>query len=199
MKPRDFHELAASQRNRIYSYASYLLRNRQDAEDVTQEAFVRLWHRCQAPDRKGRIGWLIRVTHNLCMDVKRDRHRAAQYTQAATEEPHALPSTRAQAGPDAEQQLLLDESHRALLAALSQLPDATQSYLLLHYFEGLTYPEIAEITDTHPTTVKVQVHRGRQALKRILTSTTAGSCSDEVQNEAQIDDQDHGQSRTAVV
>jgi RNA polymerase sigma-70 factor (ECF subfamily) len=199
MKKRDFHELAASQRNRIYSYAYYLLRNQEDAEDVTQEAFVRLWQRCQAPDQKGRIGWLIRVTHNLCMDVKRRRHRAAQYTQTAGEDPQAVPLTRAGTEPDAEHQLLLHESHRALLAALSQLPDVTQSYLLLHYFEGMTYREIGEITDTHPTTVKVQVHRGRQTLKKILITSGGEMLEGEVPNDIQNDDQDNGQSRTAVV
>lgn len=211
MKKRDFHELAASQRNRIYSYAYYLLRNQEDAEDVTQEAFVRLWRRCQAPDQKGRIGWLFRVTHNLCMDVKRRRHRAAQYTQAAGEDPQAVPPTRARAAPDAEHQLLLDESHRALLAAMSQLPDVTQSFLILHYFEGLSYREIGEITATHPTTVKVQVHRARQAMKRFLTDSgdekPEGDTGDEVRNEDRHenrdedneDEQHNDQSRAAVI
>lgn len=183
MRRHVFQELLEGQRHRIYSYALYFLQNHEDAEDVVQEAFIRLWQRCKAPDRKGMQAWLVRVTHNLCIDVKRRRQRAPIGLNDE-ETLHRL-ATQATVSVDSDptQLLELDERQRILLTAMEELPDTTQSFLLLHYFQGLTYREIGEITHTNTNTVKVQVHRGRQALKRIL----AGSLSDQSEQSEQME------------
>jgi RNA polymerase sigma factor (sigma-70 family) len=169
MKKDVFQELLANQRHRVYSHAYYVLRNREDAEDITQEVFVRLWHRCPATEWKGILAWMRRVTHNLCIDQTRRRKRAVEAFSPDIEvDMDNLAGQSAMPG-DPERDFLLSEQQEALLEALETLPAPTRSMVLLHYFHGLSYREIGETIDTHPTTVKVQVHRARRALKRILS------------------------------
>ena len=70
---------------------------------------------------------------------------------------------------DPSQRLQLDEEQRTLLDALDLLPDEQKGLVLLHYFQGLTYREIGELTGANANTVKVKVHRARRALKKLLT------------------------------
>jgi len=177
MKSSTFQELLRRYQNRIYSYAYYFLRNREDAEDVTQEVFIRCWQSCEATEWKGMLAWMIRVAHNLCIDVKRRRKRTAIQRNNTEAEYLTVLRERNRATTDPELLLQLDQTQQILLDAMEELPDRTRSYLLLHYFQGLTYREIGQITLTNTNTVKVQVHRGKQALKQIL----AGSLNEQSQ------------------
>ncbi len=71
MKRQIYTELLASHKDRIYSHALYSLRDAHDAEDVTQEVFLKLWDRYEEIDPEKIGGWLTRVTHNLCIDQSR--------------------------------------------------------------------------------------------------------------------------------
>jgi RNA polymerase sigma-70 factor (ECF subfamily) len=168
MDRENFNELLKAQKDRIYSYAYYFLRNPQDAEDVTQEVFLRLWRRCRAPNQQGRVAWMMRVTHNLCIDIKRKQKRHRD--RLLNLEQHTLaPFPHHQQGrADPERDLQLNEIQKILLDAMNQLPLGTRSIMLMHYFEGLTLQEIGKILDAKVNTVKVKAHRGRRALRRIL-------------------------------
>ena len=171
MDRQSFIELLEGHADRVYSYARWVLQDPEDAADVVQEAFLRLWERGGDLEEKGRVAWLQRVAHNLCVDRRRRtstwRRRLSHLARAA---PAELPTGR-RAGSDPEQDLLLDERQQTLLAALGSLPGEIRSVLVMHYYEGLKYREIAEILDSNENAVKARVHRGRQALRRILTGS----------------------------
>jgi RNA polymerase sigma-70 factor (ECF subfamily) len=171
MDTATFEDLIQAQRNRVYSYACYVLGNRQDAEDVTQEAFIRLWDRCPATERNAMLVWLQRVVRNLCIDVRRRRGRGSdREVDLAAVAPHELAQGSRGSQPDPERRLVRNERQRALLEALERLPVETGELLWLHYFEGLKYREIAALTAANPTTVKVRVHRARRELRRWLAA-----------------------------
>ncbi len=157
-------------RNRIYSYARYFLRNREDAEDVTQEVFVRMWQRCKEQNPEKIPAWLMRVTHNLCIDVTRRRKTSVGWHVAADQvEPDSLPASKSSG--DAETRFHLNEAQQQLLEAMATLPARTRSIMLLHYFQGFTYEAISEILGLRLSTVKVIVHRGRKSLRKKLTGS----------------------------
>ena len=171
MKKRTFNKLLDEYKNRVYSYAVYLLRNSEDAEDVTQEVFVKLWKNLDKidPDRTG--AWIMRVAHNQCINMTR-KQKTHRSCETHSGEPLFM-NMPAREDEITNPELCLEtrEKNRILLQAMQGLPLKTRSFLLLYYFRGLKYQKISEITDTNVNTVKVEVHRGRKMLKDILAAT----------------------------
>ncbi|TXI05521.1 MAG: RNA polymerase sigma factor [Pseudorhodobacter sp.] len=150
---------------RVYGFAARLLGDRAEAEDVAQEAMLRLW-RGAADWRAGEAqlsSWLYRVTVNLCTD--RQRSKARRRTEAL-EEGAEPPDDR----PDAEAALMQRERADALQAALATLPDRQRQAVVLRHIEGLTNPEIAAILEVGVEAVESLTARG----KRALTAALAG-------------------------
>lgn len=150
-------------RDRLYSAAHYVLRNEQDAEDVIQEAFLRLWRFPGRIEPDKVPAWLRRVVHNLCIDQTRRRKSRARHLGRPDE--HAL--ERLQAEPAGEP-VELAVPQQELLEALGTLSPETRSILVMHYFQGLKLTEIAEMLEMNPSSVKVRVHRARRALRLVL-------------------------------
>ena len=167
MRHADFTELLASHRDRVFTQSLYCLRDRRDAEDVTQEAFLRLWR--QGDDVPAdRVGpWLSHVTRNLCIDLCRRRAAARRHLGVA--DPEALDTLPA--ADDRDDPLAgldLDDRQRHLLAALQTLPAETRSVMLMHYFEDRKLGDIATALGKSVSAVKVQVHRARKSLRLAL-------------------------------
>lgn len=168
MDKKIFNQHLAAHRNRVYSYALYCLRNAQDAEDVTQEAFLRLWRSGPEIEEPRLKAWLTRVVHNLCIDETRRRkslHANLGQPDTLALEELVAPATERN---DPEQALRLDQRQRMLLDALATLPPETRSVMLLHYFQGMKLAEIAETLGKKLSSVKVQIHRARKSLRLVL-------------------------------
>lgn len=172
MDKKIFNQLMAAHRNRVYSYALYYLRNAQDAEDVTQEAFLRLWRNgpdCAGPQLQA---WLTRVVHNLCIDETRRRRSLLKNMGRPDNTALAALVAPATERNDPELALHLDQRQRLLLDAMTTLPPETRSVMLLHYFQGMKLAEIAETLGKKLSSVKVQVHRARKTLRLVLNEVT---------------------------
>lgn len=166
----DYHQAAEAQRHQIYTFAFYSLRNREDAEDVTQEVLIRLWKHWQRLDKGGLRAWVIQVTRNLCRDLARQRSRRWREADAEEVPVDALPAAE-DPGADAE----AEEFRRRLSAALRQIPEPYRSALILREIQDLKYDEIAVALDRPLNTVKVYLHRGRKMLRRQLSEETLAS------------------------
>lgn len=168
MERARFDRILECQRHRVYGFALRCLRDPDDAEDITQEAFLRLWRRGPDLDDERLIGWLICVTHNLCID--RSRRDKVRNRYSARSDAAALADLPAAAEPPAAPA----EDHADLLAAVGALPVATRSLLWLHYWQGLKLGEIAAALGVNQSTVKVRLHRARRALRDVLAQPPAG-------------------------
>lgn len=170
MDTETFETMVRALRDRVYSYALYSLRTREDAEDVTQEAFLRLWRRCPARDVAAVRAWLLRVVYNLCVDLSRRRRTArVRLGRPVAVRQEELPDTTDQR-TDPALRLELDQQQQELLRALATLSSETRNVLLLHYFEGMTFGEIGELLGKNVSSLKVRVHRARKTLRGVLTA-----------------------------
>lgn len=153
----------------ILRYASRVLADRSEAEDVTQETMLRLWR--AAPGwRRGEAQprtWAYRVATNLCTDRLRARRRGGMLPIDAVAEP-ADPGRTALAG------MVEADRMQALGAALERLPERQRQAVVLRHIEGLTNPEIAEILAVGVEAVESLTARGKRALQAILTGQKPG-------------------------
>ncbi|MEO1639583.1 MAG: RNA polymerase sigma factor [Pseudomonadota bacterium] len=151
---------------RVLAQATRMLSNRAEAEDVAQEAMLRLWK--IAPDwRQGEAEvstWLYRVVANLCTDRLR-RNRGGVGLDQVAEPADAAPSVAARMQDDARMTALSD--------ALAQLPERQAQAVALRHLEGLSNPAIAEIMDISVRSVESLTARGKRALAEILAGRRA--------------------------
>jgi RNA polymerase sigma-70 factor (ECF subfamily) len=159
-------ELAAALAPRVLAQATRMLADRAEAEDVTQEAMLRLWH--VAPEwRQGeaRVAtWLYRVTANLCTDRLRRRRVTVPMDEMA-EPPDPAPSMAERMQGEARL--------RALSDALAALPERQAQAVALRHLEGLSNPEIAAVMEIGVEAVESLTARGKRALAAALKGRKA--------------------------
>ncbi|WP_417700006.1 RNA polymerase sigma factor [Pseudophaeobacter sp.] len=162
--PQAAADLLARLGPRAFGVAQRVLGNRAEAEDVTQEAMMRLWR--MAPDwqpGQARVStWLYRVVMNLCIDLKR-RQRGGHVDLDAIPEP----VDPARSAPD---QLQENARQDALQQALMQLPERQRQAVVLRHIEELTNPEISGIMEISVEAVESLTARGKRALAKILAN-----------------------------
>ncbi len=153
---------------RVLGYATRLLSDRAEAEDVTQEAMLRLWK--VAPDwRRGEAQvstWLYRVVTNLCTDLRRGRQRRPGV--GLDDAPEV-----ASGGVSAVASMIEADRMAALNAALAALPERQRQAVVLRHIEGLSNPEIAGIMGLGVEAVESLTARGKRALAAILSGRKA--------------------------
>ena len=156
-------EIVAEHSTRVYRLAYRLTGNRHDAEDLTQEVFVRVFRSLHTYTPGTMAGWLHRITTNLFLDGARRKQRVrfdALLEGAAERLPSALPT------PEAAQ---LDQMFDAdVEAALGSLPPDFRAAVVLCDVEGLSYEEIADVLGLKLGTVRSRIHRGRTQLRQAL-------------------------------
>lgn len=146
----------------VYAHACRMLNDPAEAEDVAQEAMLRLWRHAPGWDGAGGASvrtWLYRVTANLCIDRLRRKR------------PEVLPPEAdiADEAPGMETRLQNDARRMALDEALMQLPDRQRQAVVLRHIDGLGNPEIARIMDIGPRAVESLTARGKRALTALLS------------------------------
>ncbi len=157
-----FQSLVEEHQHRVYTLASYLLGDREEAADVTQEVLLRLWRNLEALD--GNVAaWLLRVTRNYCFDLMRKR-RSQRTALGNPEEPEEvqLPDT---GQPSPERLAESSDLGRHLRRAVDELAEPYRSILILREVQEMKYVEISEALEMPLNTVKVNIHRGRKMLR----------------------------------
>ena len=145
---------------RVLGLATRILGDQAEAEDVAQEAFLRLWRHAQAwqPGRAKLSTWLHRVTVNLCIDRKRKK------TAIALDSIPEPPSR----SPGATSLIAQRQTAKRVQAAISELPERQRIAILLCHYEGYSNSDTADMLDTTVEAVESLLARGRRALKQAL-------------------------------
>jgi RNA polymerase sigma-70 factor, ECF subfamily len=160
---RQFQRLVEEHRHRVYTFASYYLRDRQEAEDVTQEVLLRLWQNLGAVDPGHVQAWLSRVTKNACHDQYRKRQSYQALVQADAD--GALEVRAASGGPDPQASAESSDTKEKIEQALGRIADPYRTILILREIQDMTYEQISEVLGLPLNTMKVYLHRGRRMLR----------------------------------
>mgnify|MGYP001262312966 CR=1 FL=1 len=168
-----FEDIVAEYQRRLYGFALRMTGNREDAEEIVQDAFVRAYRALgkMSPEQRAELRlqpWLYTITLN----VTRNRLRSKRPTNVALDalaDPEALLRTARPDGPPQPEKLVEQHADMALVErALLQLPMHLRAAATLRFIEGRSHPEIAEILGQPIGTVKSHVHRAVRILRRIL-------------------------------
>lgn len=149
---------------RILRYAKSLVRDPTEAEDVTQETFLRAYRGQTAlRDPQAQIAWLFRIATNVWVDRLRQRTRRPVESKTAVEDVELADS-----GPPLQQVIEQDAMSACVQDFLVALPDNYRAVLLLHDLHEMTGVQIAEVLGESLATVKIRLHRARLKLRAAL-------------------------------
>jgi len=161
-----FERAVEKHQRSVFSFARYLLGSPHEAEDVTQDALLRMWRHWDSLDADRLEAWLLKVTRNLCYDRMRRLRVVRRVVPASTDEEGAREVPSPEPGPE-------ELTHRGalrhrLLEAIESLREPYKSAIILREVQGLTYQEISEALESPLNSVKVHVYRGRRLLRELL-------------------------------
>ena len=156
---------------RVYRYVLYRVSNQQEAEDLTETVFLKVWEALPGYRLREQpwTAWLFRVAENTVIDYYRTRH-------AHKELEEGLPAD----GPEPVERISLGEEMAQVRAALGQLSPDQQRLLLLRFVDGLSHAEVAQILGKTEGNVRVMQYRALAALAKVLgaMSSSGGGHSD---------------------
>lgn len=162
-----FHTLVERHQDRPYRIAWRMLGDQTEAEDVAQDALLRLW--TMAPNWQaggsGVAAWLTRVATNLCLDRLRRRRFSSD---------EDMPE-RADEAPLADAQMMVAERHAIAAAAVSALPDRQRAAIILTYYEELPNQVAADMLDLNIKAFESLLLRARTALRATLADLKEAS------------------------
>lgn len=176
-----FGEIVDRYKDSLLNYLTHLVRSRDRAEEIAQDAFVRLYRNASKYREQERLGpYLFRIATNLVVtEVRRQKRWSLLLPRLHASTGHSAPS------PDSS--LLTDEIQRQVSAALEKLPLKYRAPLVLFEMEEWSYEEIARALDVRCGTVKSRISRARDLLRRHLAPWWIGGVNHERHATARLD------------
>lgn len=167
-----FAQIVLTQQHYVYSIAMSVLKNPEDAADLTQDAFIRLYRALPQYNGESRFTtWLYRLVVNLGRDELRRRGRQVQIVLPSSSEDEIDPMLGVaddDRWSDPAQALDSRELRDQVRQALGQLEEHYRLVLTLYYFDDMKYADIAEVLDMPLNTVKSHIRRGKERLAALL-------------------------------
>ncbi|HET7717611.1 MAG TPA: sigma-70 family RNA polymerase sigma factor [Bauldia sp.] len=157
-----FAEIVAEETPRLLRFAASILGSGQgEAEELVQEALIRLWRQAETWQPDGRIStWLHRVTYRLAIDVLRRRRPSVDI--------ESVVETLEDAGPEPEARLIHFEDAKALRRAIDSLPERQRTAIALCHFQGLSQVEAAAVMEVSEAAYESLLARARRRLRALL-------------------------------
>ncbi|MGE5488136.1 MAG: RNA polymerase sigma factor [bacterium] len=164
-----FREIVERYQSKVFSIIYGILRNHNDAEDISQQVFTKVYFSIRNFDfRSSLLTWIYKITVNECYDyLRKKKVRKLVYESDFTEE-DALRMENSEPARDPRQPVDVTLAQRDLaLKLLSRLPEEERTLLLLKEVEGHSVEELAEMTGINENTIKVKLFRARQKLLKV--------------------------------
>ena len=166
-----FEELVARHRDKVFARALSMVRNPEEAMDLSQEAWVKAWQRLvQFHGDSSFLTWMTRIVINLCLDHLRRQQRIRSESLEQLEEDSGgverqMPPVEARPAENLDRQ----ELRKRIDAALAQLSHEHRTVLILHEFEGLEYKEIAKRMECSTGTIMSRLFYARRKMAVLLS------------------------------
>lgn len=168
-----FDELVRKYRARVYALALHLTGQASDADDITQDAFLKAYDKL--PEFEGRsefFTWIYRITLHRALNAKRDSKRRRT---VPLDDPRLVAAVAVDAHGDPERAVQLRDRYRALLEAFDQLSPLLQTTVVLTALQGLSHKEAAVVLETTDGTIAWRIHEARRKMRSYLDRLDAGS------------------------
>src|SRR5882757_11350391 len=165
-----FEELVARHRDKIYARALSMMRNEEEALDLSQEAWVKGWQRLvQFQGDSSFVTWITRIVINLCLDeLRKQKRRRTESIEGMDEESGGVERQMPVITTNPTERLERGELRQRIDQALAQLSHEHRTVLILHEFEELEYKEIAKAMDCSIGTVMSRLFYARRKLAALL-------------------------------
>jgi RNA polymerase sigma-70 factor (ECF subfamily) len=162
MKSSEFKLLVMPYSSRLYRMAFRLMGSREEAEDIVQEVYVKLWGmRNELPAYKSIEALSVRITRNLCLDQLRRRKVNYDALQAEKHRQEIYTETPAD-------NLEKKEEVEIIQSLIDSLPEPQRSLIHLRHMEGKEYDEIAEMVNMNVNAIRVSISRARKQMREML-------------------------------
>ena len=165
LKQIKYNSLISQLKNKMFNYALFMVNNRMDAEDITQEVFIKLWNNFEKINLSKSKSWLLSTTHNLCIDYLRKRKKQMN---DSTEINENTISKKENFLSDPEinyrRNILKDRINKSI----KKLPNNLKCVFVLYEIEGFKYREISQALNFPINSVKVYLLRARKKLQEDL-------------------------------
>ena len=159
-----FAPLVEKYKDMVFTLALRLLKNREEAEEVAQDVFVKSYQSLSGFKGRSKFAtWLYSITYNACMDVIKRKKR-----YMVPEDISMLNDSRTTQEEDALSLLMKHDRNTAINQTIEKLPEEDRSIIWCYYFEELSIKEIAKVVNLSPSNVKVRLHRSRKRLYALL-------------------------------
>ncbi len=162
MRSSEFKMLVMPYSDRIYRMAYRLMGNREEAEDIVQEVYLKLWGLRSELDNYNSIEALsIRITRNLCLDNLRRRKTSQEAMKLERVKGEAYTETPVD-------RLERKEEKEVVLSLIAALPEPQRSLVHLRHIEGKEYDEIASMVNMNVNAIRVSISRARKQMREVL-------------------------------
>lgn len=171
---RAFEAIVARYKKRVFATTNRLMENREDAEDLAQEVFLKIYRNIGKLSEPATFeSWLHRITVNICLDAleKRKRRPAIKIHLDDGEETSGFD---APSNSNTAKSFEAEETRNCLDKALSKLDPKGRSVVVLRDIEELSYEEIAESLEVGLSAVKMRIHRARLAIQKLIEEICPG-------------------------
>jgi RNA polymerase sigma factor (sigma-70 family) len=155
---------------KVFQFANKYLRNKEEAEDISQEVFVKVWKNIKKfkADLKFKT-WLYTITKNACLDFLKKKNRPIPFSKMDDDENNwSFSDSLADKSPSALESMQTREGVQSLSFAIEELSPIYRNTVALHYNEDLKFREIAEILQESVDTIKTRHRRAIGMLKNII-------------------------------
>jgi RNA polymerase sigma-70 factor (ECF subfamily) len=154
MADKAFAELYNRHSSRIYAYCRRFLGNKEDAQDVFQETFMRFLDSTKHERVMTNVpAFMLKIARNLCVNIKRRDKNPVSFEEYMVQDDTS----------DNNNELL-----KLIKMALEILPDEYKDIFVLREYDGLSYQDISDITELPLSTVKIRIYRAKQKIREIL-------------------------------
>ncbi|MBU0475606.1 MAG: RNA polymerase sigma factor [Bacteroidetes bacterium] len=166
LKSTKYNFLFQKYKNDIYNYSLYMIGNKFEAEDIVQNVLLKIWENLDKFNILSAKSWIIKTTHNLCIDELRKRKRSFKNEIPIDDDFDETYNEKSKSSIDVEiSNKILSEQ---IKMKINLLPENLKSVFVLYEIQGLKYKEISKSLDIPLNSVKVYLLRARKKLQEDL-------------------------------